>query len=491
MIVLSASIYAMTGKLLSHDLQYHTVVNCFEMSSDLCEAIASGNEEYVKEVLRSGSPSNVGDPIVLHTAAMYGNASVVQILLEAGAPVNVAASKNRTALMIAAEYGHNYVVQILLDSGASVATRSRKMSALHFAIRSGHLPVVSTLIAAGAPINTSHATAPIFLAAQLARSDILALLLRANAYVYAVDKDKRTALHHACIRNHAAAAVTTSSDVMEVIRILVEAGVDIDAEDKNSHTALMLAVKKENRDAVVALLDMGANIDYITDDDESALHIAIHKQCSDIIKLLLARGASVTADKTLSCAVTCERTDIIRMLLDAGASSNVNALYIALCEAIAKGNPKIVNMMLSVGAPIDGIALSDAPLVVAVQHSQAHIVQMLLEAGAHINARECVNYSVWLGAMTSGDLDVILILLRAGMTMDADCLKYAPKEGIENIVRVFLEAGGDASAVTRFTHPLLDRAKKQNPFVRFLFGYKILRCLKKRGRPETNSKTEE
>jgi ankyrin repeat protein len=58
-------------------------------------------------------------------------AEVVELLLDAGAPIDATDNRGRTALMIAAELGHATIVEVLLDRGAdrTVADKSGKRAA--------------------------------------------------------------------------------------------------------------------------------------------------------------------------------------------------------------------------------------------------------------------------------------------------------------------------------------------------------------------------
>jgi ankyrin len=60
----------------------------------------------------------------LHAAARNGHEKVVKVLLDSGALVEEAETKNGgTALYIAAEHGHEKVVNVLLGSGVNKEVR--------------------------------------------------------------------------------------------------------------------------------------------------------------------------------------------------------------------------------------------------------------------------------------------------------------------------------------------------------------------------------
>ena len=49
---------------------------------------------------------------------MHGNTSIVQYLLDEGAPVNTQDEDGVTSLMLASQYGHPETVRVLLDYGS-------------------------------------------------------------------------------------------------------------------------------------------------------------------------------------------------------------------------------------------------------------------------------------------------------------------------------------------------------------------------------------
>lgn len=84
-------------------------------------------------------------------AAWAGDAEMVELLINAGADVNIRAkhSKDETALMVASEAGHPEIVELLIDAGADVNAVGDKHTALVYAVEYGKLDVIKVLIEKG------------------------------------------------------------------------------------------------------------------------------------------------------------------------------------------------------------------------------------------------------------------------------------------------------------------------------------------------------
>ena len=86
----------------------------------------------------------------LHVAAAAGNLAVVTALLEAGATVNLINPTHVTAVQLSAASSAP-VLQVLLDAGAPVRVRdAAKQTLLHHASRGGNAAAITLLIARGA-----------------------------------------------------------------------------------------------------------------------------------------------------------------------------------------------------------------------------------------------------------------------------------------------------------------------------------------------------
>merc|ERR1719327_1742114 len=82
---------------------------------------------------------------------------------------------------------------------------------------------------------------------------------------------------------------------LDVVKILLEAGANVDAKNKDGETALILAAGNTRQDLVVfELLRHGANVNELSNSNESALLMASEKRNEKVMRALLEKGADVT-----------------------------------------------------------------------------------------------------------------------------------------------------------------------------------------------------
>jgi small GTP-binding protein len=116
-------------------------------------ASLQGHAKAVRALLAAGAAVDGGREAPLHAAAVWGHEEVVGLLLAAGAAVNGARwGDGSTALLAASWSGHAAVMRALLAAGAAVgAADADGATPLHAAAQSGHVEAVQLLLAAGAP----------------------------------------------------------------------------------------------------------------------------------------------------------------------------------------------------------------------------------------------------------------------------------------------------------------------------------------------------
>ena len=158
---------------------------------------------------------------VLHLAAQFSSAQVVNALIDAGADLEALDDQHSTPIHIAAQFDQSgMVVRALINAGANVKARDKAQdSPLHKAARFNPSADVSmALIAAGEDVNSL------------------------------VHHNLQTPLHLACFFNQG------------IVNALLEAGAWVNILNNREQSPLFLAAWKDHRVAVSALLAHGADI---------------------------------------------------------------------------------------------------------------------------------------------------------------------------------------------------------------------------------------
>jgi len=171
----------------------------------LCLASANGREETVRVLLSAGADPNIGKKGDGHNSLMVacinGHDEVVRTLLRTGAEVNAANHEGWTAIFGACEndrIGSNACVRALIEAGAQVAnTKEDGSTPLHAAAAHGREAQARTLLAAGAPMNTTRGSdgwTPLMCACDGGHAHLVQLLCDGKADVGIVTSDHKSAL---------------------------------------------------------------------------------------------------------------------------------------------------------------------------------------------------------------------------------------------------------------------------------------------------------
>jgi len=213
----------------------------------------------------------------------------------------------------------------------------------------------------------------------------------------------QTPLHKAAIGGH-----------VDVARVLLDAGADIRATDFSGYTPLHRACDNGHLDVVRVLLEAGADghaADNDTDNDEKEDSTPLHRACDnghlDVVRVLFEAGADLHAADNwrrtpLHVACMSGQFDVVRFLLDAGALADLNAvdncgwtpLHLASGgEGVGQRHLDVVKMLLDEGAHLEArvsngyrVSIGYTPLMEASETGQGEIVQELIDRGANIFA---------------------------------------------------------------------------------------------------------
>jgi ankyrin repeat protein len=195
--------------------------------------------------------------------------------------------KGWTALMYAALSGHGGIVTILLEAGASVdavgdshtSLLREEHTALMVASAGGHDRVVQSLIDHGAKIGTDTELA-LSTAVAAGNVDVIRVLLRNGCDIEEYDLEGQTPLHHACLNGR-----------LEAFQFLVQEGASIFAKDRRGRCALDMAAEAGAEEIVRLLLNRGVDVNSADHYGTTALDLAEEFEKYQVLHILLEHKA--------------------------------------------------------------------------------------------------------------------------------------------------------------------------------------------------------
>lgn len=185
-------------------------------------------------------------------------------------------------------------------------------------------------------------------------------------------------------------------DLQVLARVLVWAGADLNAMDKENHmTPLHWAIFYGHERMARLLVEAGADPNAkIKEHHLTPLHLAVMGSLDLYYKLDLRKAEDDLDDyKALDFARNKVREGMVRLLVEAGADpsagdrEHITPLHIAAVE----GLEGVARVMLEAGADVNAMdnieAAGFTPLHCAVMNGQEGTVRLLVEKGADLNAK--------------------------------------------------------------------------------------------------------
>lgn len=361
-----------------------------------------------------------------------------------------------TLLMFASMKGYDKLISALLRSGEKLNERCNKgLTALGYAVTSGHFECVKVLVINGADVSCvdNNGDMPLMLAARQGYDNIA-------RYLLTVLKSKKifTTLHKAA-----------SSSDLHCLHVLIKADINVNITNRDGQTVLMTAAAEGHIEAVRCLLSAKANVNIQCNKGKTALSYAADQGHLPCVQHLLTSGSDLNlADKEghtpLMRAAMHNHTKIINSLmihLDKDEDLNVRCKQgkTAFFYAAQYGHLDCVKIFMRRG-PID-VNITDndfqTPLATAIQQNHRETVQYLLFRGAQCDAAaKDGTYPIHCAAAV-GNLDMLQNLLLEGTGQIQDVINLQDSHGKtllmiaaenrhENIVNYLLSIKADTRA---------------------------------------------
>jgi len=252
-------------------------------------AATIGNDSMIQVLLDNKADINLKDKsgsTALHDAARKGHESVVKILIKHGTNIDEKRNRGKTPLHVAVENNHENIVKLILENEGNVNSKNEYGDTpLHIAVnKSVDLELIKLLLDNGADLENHNSAekTPLFQTLWEGKIDIAKLLLKHGA-----KKDGKTDdmsyLHWAA-----------SMGQREMVELFLEQGLDVNNKnDKYGFTPLHWASRNGKVEMVQFLILKGADINAKASDGETPLHFAAKKGHKNVVKKLLEANANV------------------------------------------------------------------------------------------------------------------------------------------------------------------------------------------------------
>lgn len=340
----------------------------------------------------------------------------VQALLDAGAaPIGAVHENKKTCIMRACEIGRVDILKVLLLAAkGKVGLDASCMSAFTYACNEELTDIVAVLLQAGAKPNvlstdvlyTSHGWKnknTVLIDAVIAgNAEIVTLLIKYKGNVNQKGNDGLTPLHLACTYN------------LTIVKLLLDHGADVNtkADARKGITPLMVATSHGCVDVTRLLLERGANVNAKIKVHDTALTMACENGFLDIIQLLLDAGA--TLGKQLHRVLKLSGHKVVKVLASNNALPDTNqTLHSFISKRCASANDlQIIYQLLKFGADPNELDEEDTPALNKLLSRNAYwmceeqsliLMHMLLDAGADVNAQNSVGATPLIMACSRSD----------------------------------------------------------------------------------------
>jgi len=369
-------------------------------NTPLHHAAWNGEVEAMKWLIDQGAEVNINNYSQwspLHWGTRNGQLSGINLLLEYDAEVNTAGHLEQTALHLAAKYEYKKIISRLLEAKADPnATDALGQTPMHIAALDGFTSIVIDLLENGGDVDAKSewGATPLSAAAARGRTSTVTALLVRGAQV-----DPKTNAGWTPLFSSVVGKFNASS------KLLRDSGADIHVKTKTSNTLQHAAASSGMDEFALYLIEAGLDINAEDAGGQTPLDHAIGNQWKKTTELLQANGGKVGSKHTLHHAALKGDLAEVKRLASAGAEvSQYDEWHLPprnwtpLHYAAAGGKLSVIRYLIQSGADVLATDHSSwTPMVIALANRNidaANLLKRWQSLGiANIGSRAVLLYS--------------------------------------------------------------------------------------------------
>jgi ankyrin repeat protein len=402
----------------------------------------------------------------LHAAAKVGSVESVKLLLKHKASKETLNKADETPYNIAVANNHAECAAFLgIQEGAD--GDGGWSTPLHLAVLQGVEKMVRNLLEQGFDPDVVDGSdrRPLHIAVKHGLESIMEILLSFKASPNAVDKDLWTPLH--------TAAAYGQTGCVQYLTSIASTQADLEARDRHGRTALHVACWAQRSDVVKVLVEAGVNLNAADNNGDMPLHLAAVVGSIRCTKLLLEAGArkavrgfkgrtpfdlAVAKNHRAVAALLANLHDLValgtpeeleRVLSDGGDPNSLDEhRRTPLHRAAAENKVRLARLLLAHGARPDPLdANMNSPLHVASHLGHTEFATLLLQHGANVLLGDDRGRTPLHLASNRGAAALVRLLLHASSEVrrndlaGSEPLHHAAANGSIDVIKELLGAG--------------------------------------------------
>ncbi|CAB1350814.1 unnamed protein product [Coregonus sp. 'balchen'] len=383
----------------------------------------------------------------------------VDRLLELGGSTSERTKDGRTALHVAAAHSKEDIVKLLArKADADSLGGPKDQLPLHFAASRAtpSLGTIQTLLKFSSKearlVPDKDGCIPLLLAVEAGNVGIVKELLGtlSEPQLRAQKTGSGDAALHVCCRRKD----------LEMAKVLIENGANVDIQNEEGQTPLHIAAWEGDELLLKLFYQSKANPNVTDKMDRSPLHIAAERGHTNVVEVLTEKFRSNVLARTkdgstlMHIASQCGHPETALTFLKKGVPLYMPNKSGAVClhAAAKRGHTAVVKSLLLKGAHVDTTTKDGlTALHVAVQNCKPLVVQMLLGFGAQVqlNGGKARETPLHIAARVKEGEKVAEMLLKSGADVNAEqengetAMHVAARHGGLQMMKALIEEGGD------------------------------------------------